>query len=646
MQRLALRSTQVLIDLAVLAAAFALAFLARFDGALPHPAFKQFMLLLPYVVAFQYGMLVLFGVTNFAWRYVSLREVWRIGLALGAAGAVLLTGRLLSPVVAPAFGYAKHAAIPIGVDIIDFTLAFLGVAGVRGFRRILAERTTRSGLASHRSAARRTLLIGAGQAGAMVAREIASRPDLGITPVGFLDDDNTKLGLEIHGIKVIGRIDELPGLATKLGAQQGLISMASVPGETVRRILKLCEGVGLPVKIIPGIFEILDGRVNLSRIRPVSIEDLLGRPPVQLDVPALEAFIKGKRVLVTGAGGSIGSELCRQIAAFEPASLSLVERAEFHLFTIHSELVKRFPDLDLRPRICDVCDSKRLDGVFAEDRPEVVFHAAAHKHVPMMEWNPGEAIKNNVFGTRKVADAAHKHGAGAFVLISTDKAVNPTSIMGTTKRVAEMYVQSLSRQSKTKFLAVRFGNVLGSAGSVIPIFQKQIEAGGPVTVTHPEMKRYFMTIPEACQLVMQAGAMGDGGEIFVLDMGTPMKIADLARDLIRLSGFEPEVDIRIEYSGIRPGEKLFEELGFDAEKMDKTGHDKIFVGRLAPCEMTKVEANLSFLAGFTACQSAAEVREALQKVVPEMHPDATCPPPAVVQEPSRPALPSEPVLAS
>jgi FlaA1/EpsC-like NDP-sugar epimerase len=629
MRRLAVRTSQVLIDVAVLAAAFGAAFVIRFDAELPHGMLKQLVILWPYVVAFQYGVLVAFGVTKFAWRYVSLREVKRIGLALAVAGAFLLVGRIIYPVV-PGSGYARYAAIPLGVGLIDFVLAFLGIVAVRAARRMFAERSNRSELvARQNSSARRTLLIGAGEAGAMVAREIASRPDLGIEALGFLDDDRNKHGLEIHGLKVLGSIAQLPALASSLHAEQGLISIAAAPGEVIRRILSLAESASLPVKIIPGIFEILDGKVNLSRIRTVSIEDLLGRPAVSLDVPAIRGFLAGKRVLVTGAGGSIGSELCRQIASFGPACLTLVERAEFQLFCVHSELVHRFPDLSIRPRICDICDTKRLDGVFAEDRPEVVFHAAAHKHVPMMEWNPGEALKNNVFGTRKVADAADKHGVGSFVMVSTDKAVNPTSIMGTTKRVAEMYVQALSRTSKTRYVAVRFGNVLGSSGSVIPVFQKQIEAGGPVTVTHPEMKRYFMTIPEACQLVMQAGTMGRGGEIFVLDMGTPMKIADLARDLIRLSGFEPEVDIRIEYTGVRPGEKLFEELGFDGEKMDRTAHEKIFIGKLATCDMGEMEARLALLSRFTLSQSPSMVRDALQMVVPEMQPDATSPPPAV-----------------
>lgn len=448
-----------------------------------------------------------------------------------------------------------------------------------------------------------------------------------------MDDDTNKTGLVIHGIPVLGTTDQLAKLSKKHQASQALITIASARGDAIRRIVHLCEDANVPVRIIPGIFEILDGKVNLSRIREVSIEDLLGREPIALEQPLIESFIRGKRVLVTGAGGSIGSELCRQIARFSPASISLVERAEFHLFTIHQDLIHHHPELTIRPRICDVCDSKRLDAVFDMDRPHVVFHAAAHKHVPMMEWNPGEALKNNVFGTRKVAEAADRFGAEAFVLISTDKAVNPTSIMGATKRVAEMVVQALSVGSKTKYVAVRFGNVLGSAGSVIPIFKAQIESGGPVTVTHPEMKRYFMTIPEACQLVMQASAMGDGGEIFVLDMGTPVKILDLAKDLIRLSGFEPD-EIPIEFSGVRPGEKLFEELGFDAEKMGKTRHPKIFVGKLAAYEMHEIQPSLTRLANLTSCTDASEIRAALQDTVPEMQADATSVPPPV--EPMEP----------
>jgi FlaA1/EpsC-like NDP-sugar epimerase len=325
---------------------------------------------------------------------------------------------------------------------------------------------------------------------------------------------------------------------------------------------------------------------------------------------------------VTGAGGSIGSELCRQVARFKPASLVLVEQAEFNLFSIHQELLAGFPELDIRPLICDVCDSARLDAIFESEKPHVVFHAAAHKHVPMMEWNPGEAIKNNVFGTKKVADAADRHGANAFVLISTDKAVNPTSIMGASKRAAEMYVQALSQRSATKFVAVRFGNVLGSTGSVVPIFKAQIAAGGPICVTHPGMLRYFLTIPEASQLVMQAAAMGRQGEIMLLDMGEPIRIVDLAVELIRLSGFEPG-DIEIKYTGIRPGEKLHEELAFDAERMSKTRHEKIFVGKLHPCSLSELERKLERLSVLTGSMSRDHVRRGLAELVPEMCEPAT-----------------------
>ncbi|HQK17095.1 MAG TPA: nucleoside-diphosphate sugar epimerase/dehydratase [Polyangiaceae bacterium] len=644
MQRFAHRSFLIVIDLAVLAIAYSLAFLIRFDGQIPLLMTKKLLFTLPYIVIFQFLVLLFSGVTRFAWRYISLREVIRFGLAFGVANGFLLFVRHGSIEIKPHFGYAEYAVIPMGVIFIDAFLAFTGAVGIRGLRRIVAERFSHP-LLSKKDKQVRTLLLGAGAAGALVAREIANRTELGIKPVGFLDDDTTKTGLVIHGIPVLGTTAALGPIAKKQAVDQALITIASAPGEAIRRIVHVCDEANLPVRIIPGVFEILDGTVNLSRIREVSIEDLLGRAPIDLDAPLIESFVRGKRVLVTGAGGSIGSELCRQLARFHPASLTLVERAEFHLFTIHQDLIHAFPDLDIHPRICDVCDSRRLEAVFSQDRPHVVFHAAAYKHVPMMEWNPGEALKNNVFGTQKVADAADRHNCDAFVLISTDKAVNPTSIMGASKRVAEMYVQSLSQRSKTKYVAVRFGNVLGSAGSVIPIFQKQIEAGGPVTVTHPEMKRYFMTIPEACQLVMQASAMGDGGEIFVLDMGTPVKIADLARDLIRLSGFEPDVDIPIVYTGVRPGEKLFEELGFDAEKMNTTRHPKIFVGKLKGCALTQVTRNLEELAQFTSSTSAQQVRQALGNMIPEMQPDATERPPSVVPDRHSTPTPSLPLVA-
>ena len=623
MNRFARRYLQITIDLLVLMAAFAVAFMVRFDGRLPLQMTKRLMFTLPYVVLFQMLVLVFAGVTRTAWRYVSLRDVVRVVVALSGAGAVLLVVRFVSGRVQVTFGYAQYALIPTGVIVMDAAFSSMGIVGVRALRRLFAERAFFRRVEKRRET--RTLLIGAGEAGATVARELEQRVDLGIRPVAFLDDDMNKKGLVVHGVPVVGSTAEIVSVAKGLQAEQALITIASASGEAIRRIVHLCDDAALPVRIIPGIVEILDGSVNLSRIREVSIGDLLGRAPVELDTELVESFVRGKRVLVSGAGGSIGAELCNQLARFRPACITLVERAEFHLFTVHQDIARAFPSLDVRPCICDICDSRRLEAVFASNQPQLVFHAAAHKHVPMMEWNPGEALKNNVFGTKKIANAADRHGCEAFVFISTDKAVNPTSVMGASKRVAEMYVQSVSQHSKTKFVAVRFGNVLGSAGSVIPIFRNQIQAGGPVTVTHPEMKRYFMTIPEACQLVMQASAMGKGGEIFVLDMGTPVKIADLARDVIRLSGFEPEVDIQIVYTGVRPGEKLFEEIGFDAEKMDKTVHPKIYVGKLGEQALEEVAEHLELLSQFTGSTSSEEVRAALRRAVPEMQDDATKP---------------------
>lgn len=648
MKRIALRTSQVLVDLGVLAAALLFAFAARFDGRLSDDTLKRLLFVMPYVVGFQYLVLLGFGVPRFVWSYTSLREVRQIGLALGTSSAVLLIARVLSPYFFDYSFRARYAALPIGVILGDFALAVLGIAGVRALRRVVAERAKRAGLVQHDTPRIPTLLVGAGQAGSLVVKEILSRPELGIVPVGFLDDDGMKHGLAMHGVRVLGPVESLVQQAEKLGARQVVISMASAPGDAVRRVLALAEKADLPVRIIPGIYEILDGRVNLSRLREVSIEDLLGREPVVLDHAGVASFIRGKRVLVTGAGGSIGSELCRQIVAFEPEKLVLVERSEFHLFEIHGELAAGH-GARVIPRIGDVCDAGRLASIFERERPHVVFHAAAHKHVPMMEWNPGEAVKNNVFGTRNVADAAHRAGADAFVLVSTDKAVNPTSVMGATKRVGEMYVQALSRRSSTKFVAVRFGNVLGSAGSVIPTFKRQIAAGGPVTVTHPEMTRYFMTIPEASQLVMQAGALGKGGEIFVLDMGSPVKIVDLARDMVRLSGLIPDVDVKIEFSGVRPGEKLYEELAFDEEKMDRTRHPKIFVGRISPRDLDEVVSDLEALSLVIGSEHAKDVRVALSRVVPEMREPArdqdTALAPAPLPEPTSVECVARPVVA-
>jgi FlaA1/EpsC-like NDP-sugar epimerase len=620
MTRFLNRSSQVAIDLGVLSASLFIAFFTRFDWSPPAEMLTRLVIVWPYVVGFQYAVLYLFGIPRFSWRHIGLREVTRILAACGTAALVLLVLRIAAnelKAVAPA---VEHALVPIGVNVIDFAAVFLGITGVRVMRRLSIERADRGRRPRPTGEAVPTILIGAGQAGLLVAKELAHRPDLGVKPVGFLDDDLVKVGTVVHGLPVLGTTDDIASVCQARGVKEALITIADASGKQIRRIDERCRSHGIATKIIPGIYEIVGGRVNLSRIRKLEIEDLLGREPVQLDETALSYELSGRVVLVTGAGGSIGSELCRQVCRFGPARLVLVEQAENALFHIHRELLDTNPTIELVPCIADICDEQRMTSVFARYRPSVVFHAAAHKHVPMMEWNAGEAIKNNVLGTRLLTDIAHQHEVAVFVMISTDKAVNPTSIMGATKRVAELYAQALAQHSTTRFVTVRFGNVLGSAGSVIPIFNEQIARGGPVTVTHPDMKRYFMTIPEACQLVMQAGTMGLGGEIFVLDMGEPVKIVDLARDLIRLSGLVPGEDIEIKFSGVRPGEKLFEELSVNGENASKTRHPKIFIGTSPPRDLAEVVAGLQRLAATANHADLASIRAQLRELVPEYGP--------------------------
>ncbi len=616
--RLASRTTQTTVDLAILSLAFWAAWVVRFDGQLPLQSFKRALFAWPYLVALEFAVLVLFAIPRFAWRYVGLKETIRVAQAFAIVAGILFLTRVIAASLLGSWLQAQYALIPLGVNVLNAAFSFLGIIGIRMFRRVLAERESSDRRRPINTEVVPTLLIGAGEAGALVVREIAKRPDLGIDPVGFLDDNSSKQGTTVHGIRVLGPTDHLAKYANLLGAKQVLITIAELEAPILRRILKRCEDAALPAKLLPGLYQVIDGQLGLGRLRDVSIEDLLRRDAVQLDMELVSLLLRNKRVLVTGAGGSIGSELCRQVARLEPRQLSLVERSEYALFTIEQELRRSFPNLKIISRICDICDSERVTAVFQTDEPQIVFHAAAHKHVPMMEYNPGEALKNNVFGTKTVADVADQCGTQVFVMISTDKAVNPTSIMGATKRVAEKYIQALSARSETKYVAVRFGNVLGSTGSVIPTFKEQIATGGPVTVTHPDMKRYFMTIPEASQLVMQASAMGKGGEIFVLDMGTPVKIVDLAYDLIRLSGLVPDVDIKIEFTGIRPGEKLFEELGFDAELLSKTAHPKIYTGLLEATDWDEVMDQIHQLAPFKASMSEPDVRDALHRVVPEM----------------------------
>jgi FlaA1/EpsC-like NDP-sugar epimerase len=606
------------LDLAALSGAFVLGFTVRFEGwVVPAPYARVLLQALPVILGVELACLYFCGVLRRAWQYSGLWEGQRIFGALLLATAVFVLWRRLMHPLPGLFLPDDGPSVPYGVLLTNLPLGFLGLSCLRGVVRLWVERAERTRSGGGLPKPVPTLLIGAGRAGVLVAREILLRPDTGIEPLGFLDDDPAKAGMVIQGLPVLGTLGQLPAVVRRTGARQSLITLVDHGGRALRRVVAACEECSIAAKVIPELHEIVGGKVNLSRIREVAIEDLMRRPPANLDVQAIADIVKGRTVVVTGAGGSIGSELCRVICRFRPERLVLVEKTENNLFHINWQLSEEFPRQRLVPCLADICDEARMEQILADHRPAAIFHAAAHKHVPLMEANPGEAIKNNVRGTRTLADLADAHGVGVFVMISTDKAVNPTSVMGVSKRVAELYIQALSQRSATRFVAVRFGNVLGSTGSVIPIFQKQIAQGGPVTVTHPEMKRYFMTIPEACQLVLQAASMGGGGEIFILDMGEPVKIVDLARDLIRLSGLTPERDIEIRFMGVRPGEKLFEELALGEESVARTHHPRIFVGRLAPQSWVEINRHIEGLIDLAGGADNDSVRAKFKEIVPE-----------------------------
>ncbi len=522
------------------------------------------------------------------WRYASVSDLLSIIKASHVSVLIIVPGWYLAMYMAPtrpymlAWGLDK---VPIAVMLMDWAATIVVICGARLIIRLYFEETQT--LPSGRLS--RLLIIGAGNAGEVLLREIQRMPVLRYDVVGYIDDDKRKLGVRIHGVPVLGDTSQIKEIAQKYSVDEIVISMPSVTRKELRKVIERCQGANLKYSIVPDLVAIASGEVRVSQVREVDINDLLGRDPVKLDEEEISKFARGKVIMITGAGGSIGSEMCRQVSRYKPKLLLLIEQAENGLFFIERELRRKFPELNIKAHICDIADKKRVDVLFDWYHPEVVIHAAAHKHVPLMELNPGEAIKNNVVGTRNIAFAAHRCKAGHFVMISTDKAVNPTSIMGCSKRLAEMSIQLLARESETCFVTVRFGNVLGSNGSVIPIFRKQIADGGPVTVTHPEMQRYFMTIPEAAQLVLQAATMGRGGEIFVLDMGEPVKIVDLARELITLSGFRPGEDIEIVFTGMRPGEKLFEELAITGEDMLPTRHEKIGIWKNKPTDKAVLE---------------------------------------------------------
>jgi len=594
----------VLHDAVAAALAWSLAYLLRFNFELPADFAAELRQTLAWVVPLQMLIFWQFGLYRGIWRYASTADLRRIVLAvaLSAAAIPLLFWMLRLGLV-----------IPRSVLVINPLLLILLMGGSRFVYRMWKEQGLFGAIKLHGEP---VLVLGAGDTAASLAKELARSSDWRL--VGFLDDNAERHGRTVNGIRVLGGLDSLPEWAERLGVTQVIIAMPSSSHQQRKRAIQLCNAARVKALTVPSVDDLMSGKVAVSQLRPIELDDLLGRDAVVLDAAGLHGLLTGKVVMVTGAGGSIGSELCRQIARFAPAKLVLFEQSEFALYTIEQELKQNFPALKFVCLVGDVRDEARVDEVMRLHQPGVLFHAAAYKHVPLMEQhNAWQAIRNNVLGTWTVARAAQRHGVGKFVMISTDKAVNPTNVMGASKRLAEMVCQALQPSGDTRFVMVRFGNVLGSTGSVIPKFREQITRGGPITVTHPEITRYFMSIPEAAQLVLQAGLMGNGGEIFVLDMGEPVKIVDLAKDLIRLSGYTEE-EIKIEFTGLRPGEKLYEELLADSEHTLPTPHPKLRIAQARQADAAWLEKLLEWTESTTMPDE--QVRSALKEWVPEYQP--------------------------
>ena len=569
----------ILLDVFYIVVSGYLALFLRFNGPIPVEFLNRLLVMLIPMVIVGFLIFWFFRLYHSLWQFASVTELKNIVLAtifdsLANLALFELTGN----------------SLPRSAYFIYFLLLTMFVGESRFVYRFVRLKRSKSGFNisnKEQKDLQKVMIIGAGLAGEKVYREINNAKQVYKQVMCFIDDDVTKHGRTIHGVTVYGGKDKINEAVKKYGIEEILVALPSVDKKKLADILNICKETKCKIKRLPGIYQFLNGDVHVSDFKDVEVQDLLGRDPIEVNLEDIMSYVTDKVVMVTGGGGSIGSELCRQIAARQPKQLIIVDIYENNAYDIQLELKKKYPDLNLETMIASVRNTKRVDALFERFQPDIVYHAAAHKHVPLMEDSPNEAVKNNVFGTLNVVKAADKYNVKRFILISTDKAVNPTNVMGATKRICEMIVQSFNKKSKTEFVAVRFGNVLGSNGSVIPLFKKQIKAGGPVTVTHPDIIRYFMTIPEAVSLVLQAGAYAKGGEIFILDMGKPVKIADMARNLIKLSGYEPDVDIKIEYTGLRPGEKLYEELLMKEEGLQETPNKLIHIGK--PIEMNEEE---------------------------------------------------------
>ena len=597
-------------DLLLFFSATVLSFALRFEGfewgpAQNHAALLFLLICLPLKLAIFWRV----GIYRRLWRYAGIMDIERLISASTASG---LAGLVIGAILLPTLGLTVMR-VPLSVLFMDALLTAAFAAAPRFTVRAFGRRGQQHRLLD----APRALIVGAGAAGEMIVKELLAHPALGLNPIGFVDDDRSKHGHRMCGLPVLGGLAAIPDLVRTHGIEELVIAMPRAPGAVVRQVVRAALQAGAKTRTVPAMFDIISGRVTVGSLRRVEIQDLLRRETIQTDLEQVRGLATGETVLVTGAGGSIGSELCRQLARLEPAQVVVLGHGENSIFDILAELTERFPTVSAVPVIADVRDRERLRQVFKQYRPYSVFHAAAHKHVPLMESNLAEAVTNNVLGTKNVAELSAEFGVEHLVMISTDKAVRPTNVMGATKRVAEQIVQEIAEAHERKFVAVRFGNVLGSRGSVVPTFLRQIRSGGPVTVTHPEMRRYFMTIPEAVQLVLQAGAIGRGGEVFVLDMGEPVKVLDLATDLIQLSGLEVGTDIEIRFTGTRPGEKLYEELFFDSESSIPTDHPKVLRAKngALPLGLSTVVDGL--VEGARNGRPDDEIRELLARLVPD-----------------------------